>query len=216
MSHYAHVIFDLDGTLIDSAPAILASFRAAFEAAGREPAVAIDESIIGPPLAETLALLSGSRDAATIADLGARFAAVYDTTGLLATEPYPGVGDMLHRLAAEGRRLHIATNKRIVPTRKILAHLGWDGLFETVYALDLFTPRLPDKAAMIGRLLADRGIPAEEAVYVGDREEDGLSADANRLPFLAATWGYGSLPAEAVRPGWTAVPGPQALLACGG
>jgi phosphoglycolate phosphatase len=212
MPPYQHIIFDLDGTLIDSAPAILASFRAAFAATGREPVVAIDESIIGPPLAETLALLSGTVDPAVIGDLSRRFAAVYDTTGYLETAAYPGVGDMLRRLAGRGLRLHIATNKRIHPTRKILAQLGWDGLFDNVYALDLFTPRLPHKAAMIARLLADCGIPAKAAVYVGDREEDGLSADANHLPFLATTWGYGSLQAKDLRSGWTAVRQPAALL----
>jgi len=212
MPRYQHIIFDLDGTLIDSAPAILASFRAAFAAAGREPVVAIDASIIGPPLAETLALLGGTTDAAVIADLGQRFAAVYDTTGYLETAAYPGVCDMLRRLAGDGRHLHIATNKRIHPTRKILAHLGWDGLFDNVYALDLFTPRLPDKAAMIGRLLADRGIPADVAVYGGDRAEDGVSAEANGLPLPAAIWGYGSLAAEALRSEWTAVNEPSGLL----
>ncbi len=64
-----------------------------------------------------------------------------------------------------------------------------------MYALDLFEPRLPDKAAMIARLMQDHGIAHADAVYVGDRGEDGESADANRLPFIAATWGYGSLDA---------------------
>ena len=54
MPRYDHVLFDLDGTLIDSAPAILASYRDAFAAAGREAAVPIDASIVGPPLLETL------------------------------------------------------------------------------------------------------------------------------------------------------------------
>ena len=65
MPRYTHILFDLDGTLIDSAPAILASFRNAFAEAGITPVVAIDESIIGPPLLETLQILSGSHDTAT-------------------------------------------------------------------------------------------------------------------------------------------------------
>jgi phosphoglycolate phosphatase len=213
VTRYQHVIFDLDGTLIDSAPAILASFRQVFAAAGLSPARSIDESIIGPPLKETLALISGSQDPGLLADLAARFAAIYDTTGLLATEAYAGVDALLHELAGAGLTLSIATNKRIFPTRKILEHLGWATLFRHVYALDLFEPRLPDKATMIQRLLADQGIPRHQAVYVGDRDEDGLAAQRNELPFLAATWGYGSLSPQELQPGWGLLARPEDLPA---
>ena len=209
---YSHVLFDLDGTLIDSAPAILASFAAAFERSGRAPVRPIDESIIGPPLTETLALLCGSAEADRIEPLASAFKASYDSVGYRATEAYAGVAELLRGLHRAGCRLAIATNKRIHPTRLILEHLGWAPWFDAVYALDLFEPRLPDKAAMIARLLADRGIGAQDAIYVGDREEDGLSADANHLPFLAATWGYGSLPADALRPGWLAAADPREML----
>jgi phosphoglycolate phosphatase len=213
MPRYQHIIFDLDGTLIDSAPAILASFRAAFAAAGLAPARAIEAEIIGPPLRETLALISGSQDPELLADLAARFAAIYDTTGLLATRAYAGVDAMLRELAGARLALSIATNKRILPTRKILEHLGWSALFRHVYALDLFEPRLPDKAAMLGRLLADQGIARLQAIYVGDREEDGLAAQGNELPFLAATWGYGSLSPAELRPGWGLLARPADLPA---
>ncbi|MBS0555146.1 MAG: HAD hydrolase-like protein, partial [Proteobacteria bacterium] len=133
------------------------------------------------------------------------------TTGYLQTAPYDGVGAMLARLAAGGCRLALATNKRLHPTRLILQHLGWAAHFDAVYALDMFEPRLPDKATMIARLMADRGIPPDAAVYVGDRSEDGESADANHLPFLAATWGYGSLDAAEMAPHWRAVTSPAAL-----
>lgn len=211
MPRYRHVLFDLDGTLIDSAPAILASFRQAFAAAGRTPAIAVDASIIGPPLLETLQLLAASTDRALIDELAVHFKASYDTTGYRETRAYEGVGEMLARLAASGRSLAIATNKRLHPTRLIIEHLGWGGHFDAVYALDMFEPRLPHKAAMIGRLLADRDIPGDAAVYVGDRSEDGESADANRLPFLAATWGYGSLTAAEMAPHWRAVATPEEL-----
>lgn len=211
MARYPHVLFDLDGTLIDSAPAILASFREAFAGTGISPVRSIDESVIGPPLTETLQLLSGSTDPALIGQLADAFKASYDSEGYKATAAYAGVGDLLARLAAAGRQLSIATNKRIHPTRLILAHLGWLDYFSHIYALDLFTPRLPNKAAMIARLLADQNIPRDQAIYIGDRSEDGESADANCLPFIAVTWGYGSLTANEIQPGWRAAAQPSVL-----
>jgi phosphoglycolate phosphatase len=213
MPCYPHILFDLDGTLIDSAPAILASFRDAFAQTGIAPARAIDASVIGPPLTETLQLLSGSADPALVARLAEAFKASYDSEGYKATAAYAGVGALLAELAGAGLSLSIATNKRIHPTRLILAYLGWSDFFSHVYALDLFTPRLPDKAAMIGRLLADQNIPKDQSIYIGDRSEDGESADANGLPFIAVTWGYGSLNADEMRAGWRAAAQPAALAA---
>lgn len=213
MPRHPHILFDLDGTLIDSAPAILASFREAFARTGIAPARAIDDSVIGPPLVETLQLLSGSDDPALVARLAEAFKASYDSEGYKATAAFAGVGELLAELAGAGLTLSIATNKRIHPTRLILDHLGWSGHFAHVYALDLFTPRLPDKAAMIARLLADQNIAREQAIYIGDRSEDGESADANGLPFIAVTWGYGSLTADEMRPGWRAAARPEALAA---
>lgn len=211
MPRFPHVIFDLDGTLIDSAPAILASFRDAFAAASVTPVMPICEDIIGPPLTETLELLSGSRDPALITRLADAFKASYDSTGYRHTAAFDGIATMLQRLVQTGAQLSIATNKRIHPTRLILDHLGWRAFFVDVYALDLFTPRLPDKAAMIGRLLGDRGIAAEQAIYIGDRAEDGQSADANHLAFIAASWGYGSLTAAETAAHWRMATSPGQL-----
>ena len=211
MPRHPHILFDLDGTLIDSAPAILASFRDAFARTGIAPARAIDDSVIGPPLVETLQLLSGSDDPALTAGLVDAFKASYDSEGYKATAAFAGVGELLAELAGAGLTLSIATNKRLHPTRLILDHLGWSGHFANVYALDLFTPRLPDKAAMIARLLADQNIARDQAIYIGDRSEDGESADANGLPFIAVTWGYGSLTASEMRAGWRAAAQPKAL-----
>ncbi len=211
MPRYQHIIFDLDGTLIDSAPAILASFREAFAQAGMAPVRPIDESVIGPPLPETLQLLSGSENPLEINRLADAFKASYDCEGYKATAAYAGVGELLARLNAAGLTLSIATNKRIHPTRLLLQHLDWHSYFSHVYALDLFSPRLPNKAAMIGRLLADQHIPVTDAHYIGDRSEDGESADANSLSFIAVTWGYGSLTAAEMRPHWQAAGHPEVL-----
>ncbi|MDR1228189.1 MAG: HAD family hydrolase [Azoarcus sp.] len=207
----AHIIFDLDGTLIDSAGAILASYRTAFAACGLAPARSIDADIVGPPIDETLRLLAGDDDPALIGRLAAAFRQSYDNGGLLETAAYPGADELLATLREAGRALHIATNKRIHPTRLILDHLGWSACFDTVYALDLFSPELPGKAAMLGRLLADRRIEAARAIYVGDRIEDGVAAEASGLPFIAAAWGYGAPRAAAMAARWREAATPREL-----
>jgi len=211
MPRYQHILFDLDGTLIDSAPAILASYREAFSRCDVTPARVIDESIVGPPLIETLQLLTASHDKALIERLAEAFKASYDSEGYQQTAAYAGVGEMLAQLRDAGLQLSIATNKRIHPTRLILDHLGWLDHFEHLYALDLFEPRLPHKAAMIARLLADKEIPRDASIYIGDRSEDGESADANALPFIAATWGYGSIEPAAMAHHWRSARTPAEL-----
>lgn len=213
MPRYQHILFDLDGTLIDSAPAILASYREAFAKSGITTVCPMDESIVGPPLIETLKILSGSHDPTLICRLADAFKASYDSEGYKATVAYNGVDEMLTNLIAAGLSLSIATNKRICPTRLILEYLGWSSHFAHVYTLDLFMPHFPEKGAMIGSLLADQSIPRDLAVYIGDRSEDGESADANGLDFIAATWGYGCPDAAEIRRNWSSVSRPNYLSA---
>jgi phosphoglycolate phosphatase len=164
-------------------------------------------------MAEILRQLTGhdaDNDALT-AKLAAAFKAGYDSTGYLQTRVYPGIDELLDALKTAGFALHLATNKRIIPTRLILEHFKWHTLFDTVYALDLFEPRLPDKANMIARLLAERGITPDDAIYIGDRAEDAHAATANGLPFAAATWGYGCLTPDMIDARWHTAATPQAL-----
>ena len=185
------VIFDLDGTLVDSAPGILSAFGHAFAVCGGAPVIPPSAVEIGPPLRTTLERLAGTADPQVLDRLTAAFIAHYDDAGLLETRPYPGVQRMLEAIAANGLRLYIATNKRDVPTRRILMHLGWDRLFERVYALDTFAPPLTDKTALLARLVPDAGLQVDDCAYVGDRPEDALAARVNRLAFYWAGWGYG-------------------------
>lgn len=188
------IIFDLDGTLVDSAPGILSAFARAFSTCGLEPVVPLVPGVIGPPLRDTLRVLAGVADPHVLDRLTAAFKAHYDSTGYLETQPFPGVETMLATLANAGLDLHVATNKRAFPTRRILAHLGWTTLFGRVYALDTFNPPLPGKAALLARLLADAGLDVDRCAYVGDRQEDGLAARANHLKFYLAAWGFGAVP----------------------
>ncbi len=185
-----HILFDLDGTLIDSAPSILAGFGAVVERHGVTPRVPLDSRLIGPPLLPTLERITGIGDPDALKQMATTFKASYDNEGYRHTLVYPGIDAALRALAARAA-LYIVTNKRIHPTRQILDHLGWASLFAGAYAQDAFEPPLPSKAAVIGRVLATHGISPAAALYIGDRAEDGEAATANGLAFAWATWGYG-------------------------
>lgn len=188
----APVLFDLDGTLIDSAPSILASMGAAFAELGAEPVCPLEPSLIGPPLIPTLHKLRGDAPGGpTVEELAAAFKAHYDREGYrgsVVIEPMPA---LLDELAAQGRELFIVTNKRLHPTLLILEHLGWRPRFRGVYALDALTPAATSKAQVLQHVAATHGLPVARCWYVGDRDEDAEAATAAGLPCLRVPWGYG-------------------------
>jgi phosphoglycolate phosphatase len=200
MSPIKTIIFDLDGTLIDSSKSILAGFASAFHEEGITPTRPLSPEIIGPPLKQTLAILAGDTDPALIDRLADRFKHHYDGEGYKETTVFEGIDEMLSTLQKRAIPLAIATNKRLLPTRKIIRHLGWEHYFLELFALDSWTPPAANKAAMIGRALGALGLEHQHTLYVGDRREDGEAAGANRMPFALAEWGYGEieagLPAE--------------------
>lgn len=205
------VLFDFDGTLIDSAPGILASFGAALRATGLEPAVPLSAALIGPPLAKTAATLVGRDDPDAVQALVAAFRADYDAAGYRATAVYDGVPGMLAALGAAGIALYIVTNKRIAATRRILDHLGWTPRFAGVHALDGLQPPAPHKPALVAEVLRLEGLAAARSWMVGDSAEDRRSAETNGLRFFGAGWGYGAAAA-----GEDALGTPAALLQAAG
>ena len=101
------------------------------------------------------------------------------------------MAEALAALAEMGADLHIATNKRLLPTERILEFLGWRPWFRTVYAADMPGRGFKAKGAMVAAQLADLSLPPEAACYIGDRQEDRQAAEQNRLSFISACWGYG-------------------------
>ena len=187
----ADILFDLDGTLIDSSPGILASFGRVLAADGLRPAMPLEASLIGPPLAVTLQQVSGIADEARLARLVEAFKQDYDTAGYLATEVFPGVAAGLAQLTAAGSRLFIVTNKRMLPTRKILLSLGLAQHFTGIHTRDETEPMAPSKAAVAGRVIARYSVAPARACFVGDSDEDAAAARENGLVFIHACYGYG-------------------------
>jgi len=197
----SNIIFDLDGTLIDSSGSILASFAHAFRVLGLEPKRALTPELIGPPLMQTLAILSGTQEQSVLEALAYQFKSHYDAEGCKQATVFAGVVDMLEAITVSNANLYIATNKRLYPTQKIMQHLGWKKYFSKVFALDYFTPAVANKKQMIRRMLADEHILPTSAIYIGDRYEDGVAADENELEFAMVSWGYlddtvGDIPAH--------------------
>lgn len=208
---YRMVVFDLDGTLIDSAPSILQCFDAVLQEAGIQPALPLDTSLIGPPLRQTLMNLTGLPAGEEIERLAGRFPCFYDSAGYRLSRVYPGVEELLAVIASHGVPMAIATNKRRAPALKIVEHLGWLKYFPVVGTLDDPAAPQPDKAALIGSILAAAGIAAKDACYLGDTYQDGAASAANGMRFFAATWGYGNWDAASLAPAWSLVASPIRL-----
>lgn len=192
-----NVVFDLDGTLIDSAQSILASMQIALKEAGIETARPLTHDLIGPPLAVAITSVLSDATLTKLPVIIQGFMRHYDESGYRESRFYEGIPGMLKELRRLGLRLYIATNKRILPTRKIINYFGWNALFDGLYTLDFFKPKLHNKTAMLQRLQQEVPGISEGSVYVGDRAEDADAAKISQFCFLWASWGYGGPEVEA-------------------
>lgn len=196
------MIFDLDGTLVDSAGGIPVSLHQAFIECVLILGSTLVSSQCCPPLRKTQAALRGGCSTATIDRLTAASKAHYEGFVYRETPPFEGVDPVLRTLADAGVGLHITTNKRVLPTQLIPDHLVWTDLFDCVNASDAFVAPLSSKADLPDRLLWDAVLTGGECAFVGDRAEDAQAARANGLPLFWVVWGFG---AEAERVGTDAV-----------
>jgi phosphoglycolate phosphatase len=136
----------------------------------------------------------------------------YDSNGLLKTPAYPDVPKLLDTLHAAGIAMHIATNKRLAPSRTILQHLGLAGYFTSINALDMATPLISNKATLIAEMMPRHNMVPSTTLYVGDKMEDGYAAEANGVRFYAARWGYGVFPPKDTFTNWLQADSPTDLM----
>ena len=185
------VLFDLDGTLSDSAPGILGALRASFAEAGLDwvdPDTA--RSLLGPPFWHSLPPLVGEH---RVAQVVTSYRQHYVEHGaMFDTARYDGVLETLQTLAGRGCRLAVATSKPEPHANRIVAHLELAGFFQTVCG-DTLDGTRDSKALVVGEVLRRLGNPDPATVLmVGDRSHDVLGAAAHGLDCAGALWGYGS------------------------
>lgn len=184
------IIFDLDGTLVDSAPSILSTIKSVLDLNNMVPLIKIDEKLIGPPLYEIMEKISGEIDSRKLVKMTEDFIKIYDSTAIQETISFDGIEEQLERLFQLGYRLHIATNKRIKPTNILLERLGFAKFFHSVYAIDKFETRFENKTTMIKSLMCDANMMYQKTCYIGDRHEDLIAAKNNEIHFIYAKWSY--------------------------
>jgi len=185
-------IFDLDGTLVDSAPDIRAALNRLMERKGHPP-FALPEvtAMIGDGARALLAKAFATRGATPDEAATTAFLQDLEANSAVLTRPYPGIPEALDVLAATGWGLAICTNKPIAATRTLLDALGLASRFAVVLGGDSLSVRKPDPGHVRGVLQA-AGADAAEAVMIGDHQNDLRAAAGAGVRSIFAAWGYGT------------------------
>lgn len=189
----ATLIFDLDGTLIDSAPDLHFAANAALTALDRAALeLASVTSFIGngvETLMERCLTATGGCDSKLHARALDIFLSTYDQHNATLTRCYPGVLACLDRLKEQGVQLGLCTNKPQTPADEICKKLKLDGYFTTIHGARPSVPKKPDPAPLFNCIREMGGDPAQTQ-YVGDSEVDQKTAQNAGIDFVFFTGGY--------------------------
>ncbi|UXA16295.1 HAD hydrolase-like protein [Mycobacterium sp. SMC-4] len=183
------VLFDLDGTLTDSAEGIVASFRHALQVVGAPvPDGDLVSRIVGPPMHVTLGQLGlGERTDEAIA----AYRADYLSRGWSMNRPFVGIAELLDDLQTAGVRMAVATSKAEPTAARILAHFGLDACFEVIAGASIDGTRA-HKADVVAHALAALSPVPDRVTMIGDRSHDVEGAAAHGIGTIVVGWGYGA------------------------
>lgn len=194
------IVFDLDGTLVDTAPDLAAALNAVLTRE-RLPAVSLDQvrHMVGRGARVLIekaweahgTALSPSRTN----DLVNHFLAYYEANIAVTSRPFDQAEEQIKNLTSRGHKIGICTNKPEGLTFKLLAELGLTNLFPVVLGADSRPYRKPDPRHLTDTIAALGGNPAD-AVLVGDSDTDAKTAQAAGIPLILVTFGYTETPVE--------------------
>ncbi len=188
------IVFDLDGTLIHSAPDLHAACcKMLRDEAKPEPSLQTVTGYIGngvPKLVERAMAAAGIAPDQH-ARLVTAFMKYYDADPATLTVLYPNLRDLLDKLKSEGRKMAVCTNKPEAPAREILRLLDAEHYFEVLVGGDSLPVHKPDPAPLLECL---KQLNVETCLYVGDSEVDAETADRAKMPMAIFTEGYRKTP----------------------
>lgn len=185
------VLFDLDGTLIDSEIGITRTMAHALHALDVEPpGQDILRSWIGPPLHASFPSVLG--DDPDRVDLAVHhYRERFNAIGWSEHAVYDGIAEVVSKLATCGHRLAVVTSKTHDQARRIVDHLPFGHLFDAVYG-PVEGVRTSEKAALVAQALREQNGKHDDTVMIGDRRFDIEGARANSVRGIGVLWGFGS------------------------
>lgn len=189
-SAFENIVFDLDGTLIDSASGVVACL---IKTVGEVKAAAdqskLNRDLIGPPLETMIKTLCPTESAEKQALVVRTFRRIYDADPTVGCSVFPQASRLLGKLRMENKRLFVATNKFSTPALAVIDRLGL-GRFEAVFTPDMKEWRRMTKAEMLQALISEFGLDKVRTVMVGDAVSDMTAAHQAGIKGSAVLWGY--------------------------
>lgn len=194
MIKFKNLLFDLDGTVIDSADEILKCLRHSLIANGL-PADqnGLRRELIGPPVSEILN--AAGIDRSRIPGIIKTFRSSYDHDQHDVSRLYPDARRTLKVLRQSGKRLCVVTNKPLLPTLRVLRMFDLEGCFERVYTIN-FPLGFKNKADIVKFVFSEGKLSKSDSCLIGDTFGDHQAASLNGIRFVAALYGYCSKKAE--------------------
>jgi len=187
---FKNIIFDFDGTLIDSRPGVITAFKRTIK---KLTSKQIDEQkiaqLIGAPLAQIISVLLDTDDRATIYRGSELFKKYYSKEGIYQNTVYPGIGKMLAVFKNQSCQLFVVSNKIESFMKKILEQHNLKKYFILVRGTD-GTDKQSKKAEHIKQFISQYKLKKEETVVIGDTKNDIIAAKTNSIYSIGVTWGY--------------------------
>ncbi|WP_022849639.1 HAD hydrolase-like protein [Limisalsivibrio acetivorans] len=184
-----NIIFDLDGTISNSAEGVRQSLNFALTEMGAEPVAETDiNRYIGPPLQETFAQLLKTDAQEVIDEAVAKFRQDHTNSGHKLSRMYTGIEKALNELKREGHKLFLATTKSQALAESVIEHFGIGHLFDGIYA----GGGTMDKTELLRKILDEHSLNANACIMVGDRDFDIKGAKETGMRSVGVLWGYGT------------------------
>lgn len=188
---FNNIIFDFDGTLVNSQPGVVKAFKKVVkELTAKKITEQEIAQLIGAPLAQIISILLNTNDEAIINRGQDLFKEYYSKEGLYQNIVYPGIKGMLESLKNQSRQLFVVSNKIELFMNKILEQHDLKKYFTLILGTD-GTDTQSKKPDQVKYLLTRHKLKKQETVMVGDTENDIMAAKQNFIYSIGTSWGYG-------------------------